>query len=78
VPNVLLILTDQQRWDSLGCYGNQVVQTPQLDGLAAEGTVFTRAYSGTPSCVPARASLMTGKPSLLPSIAANSTTPLAG
>jgi hypothetical protein len=47
-PNVLLIVTDQQRWDSLGCYGNQVVQTPHLDDLAAQGTVFARAVLGDP------------------------------
>jgi arylsulfatase len=59
-PNVVLIMTDQQRWDTLGCYGNAVVETSNLDHLAAQGTVFTAAYSTTPSCVPARASLMTG------------------
>jgi choline-sulfatase len=59
-PNVLLIMTDEQRWDTLGCYGNEVVETANLDWLASEGTVFTNAYTCTPSCIPARASLMTG------------------
>lgn len=59
-PNVLLIMTDQQRWDTLGCYGNSVIETPNLDSLAAEGTLFTNAYSCSPSCIPARASLLTG------------------
>lgn len=59
-PNILLIMTDQQRWDTLGCYGNQVIETPNLNWIASGGTVFTRAYSCTPSCVPARASLLTG------------------
>lgn len=59
-PNVLLIMTDQQRWDTLGCYGNAVVETPNLDWLASMGIVFTAAYTSTPSCVPARASLITG------------------
>ncbi|MBD2862309.1 arylsulfatase [Paenibacillus oceani] len=59
-PNVLLLMTDQQRWDTLGCYGNRVIETPNLDWLASQGTVFTSAYSSTPSCVPARASLITG------------------
>ena len=54
-------MTDQQRWDTLGCYGSSVVETPNLDWLAAEGTVFTHAYSAVPSCVPARAMLLTGK-----------------
>lgn len=59
-PNVLLIMTDQQRWDTLGCYGNKTIETPYLDSLAAEGTLFTSAYSCAPSCIPARASLLTG------------------
>ncbi len=59
-PNVLLVITDQQRWDTLGCYGNDIIESVNLDWLAEEGTVFTKAYSATPSCVPARASLMTG------------------
>lgn len=60
-PNVLLIMTDQQRWDTLGCYGSPVVESPNLDWIAADGTVFTRAYSAVPSCIPARAMLLTGK-----------------
>ncbi|EGL15346.1 MULTISPECIES: arylsulfatase [unclassified Paenibacillus] len=59
-PNVLVIMTDQQRWDTLGCYGNSVIETPNLDWLASEGTIFTNAYTPSPSCVPARASLLTG------------------
>ena len=59
-PNVLLIVTDQQRWDTLGCYGNDVIETTNFDWLAAEGTAFTSAYSPVPACMPARASLMTG------------------
>ncbi len=59
-PNILLIMTDQQRWDTLGCTGSPVVETPNLDWIAADGTVFTRAYSAVPSCTPARAMLLTG------------------
>ncbi|MFE5318284.1 arylsulfatase [Paenibacillus sp. NPDC056579] len=59
-PNVILIMTDQQRWDTLSCAGNPVIQTPNLDYLASEGTLFDNAYSCTPSCIPARASLLTG------------------
>ncbi|PAV30766.1 sulfatase [Virgibacillus profundi] len=58
--NVMLIMTDQQRWDALGCYGNDVIETPNLDYLASRGTVFENAYTPSPSCVPARASLLTG------------------
>lgn len=59
-PNIVLIMTDQQRWDTLGCYGNDVIETVNLDALASEGTVFEHAYTPSPSCVPARASLLTG------------------
>ncbi|MDR5699238.1 arylsulfatase [Agromyces aerolatus] len=59
-PNVLLIVTDQQRWDSLSCEGGYV-QAANLDHIGAEGTRFRRAYSATPSCTPARASLLTGR-----------------
>ncbi|MBP1963346.1 arylsulfatase [Paenibacillus aceris] len=59
-PNVLLIMTDQQRWDTLGCYGNMAIETPNLDWLASMGTVFRAAYTPSPSCVPARASLISG------------------
>ncbi|MEF3304571.1 arylsulfatase [Paenibacillus sp. GYB003] len=59
-PNVLLIMTDQQRWDTIGCCGNKAIETPNLDWLASMGTVFTSAYTPSPSCIPARASLLTG------------------
>lgn len=58
--NILLILTDQQTYTTLGCYGNGFVKTPNLDKLAAEGTVFDNAYTVCPICTPARASLQTG------------------
>ena len=58
--NILVLLTDQQRVDSLGCYGNRVCRTPALDGLAAEGTRFDRCYTPTAICTPARATLVTG------------------
>lgn len=61
-PNILLIMTDQQRWDSLGCYGASWVQTPNLDRLASEGVRFDYCYTDNPVCTPARASMMTGKP----------------
>jgi arylsulfatase A-like enzyme len=58
--NVLLLMTDQHRFDVLGCMGNEVIETPNLDRIAAEGTVFDSAYSSCPSCIPARAKLITG------------------
>ncbi len=59
-PNILLIHSDQHRFDSLGVNGNPIVRTPHLDALAAEGVNFTRAFTTIPICSPARASLMTG------------------
>ncbi|WP_327091061.1 sulfatase-like hydrolase/transferase [Nonomuraea sp. NBC_01738] len=58
--NILFLMTDQHRVDTLGCYGNPVVRTPALDALAAEGTRFDRFYTPTAICTPARASLFTG------------------
>jgi arylsulfatase A-like enzyme len=54
-------MTDQQRFDSLGCYGAGFAHTPNLDRLAGEGAVFERCYANNPICTPSRASMMTGK-----------------
>ncbi|OPZ28334.1 MAG: Arylsulfatase [Lentisphaerae bacterium ADurb.BinA184] len=59
--NFLFINTDQQRVDSLGCYGSAVARTPHLDRLAAEGVRFERCYTTNPVCMPARASWFTGQ-----------------
>ena len=59
--NILLILTDQQRWDSLGCYGVSGVHTPTLDRLAARGIRYERCYVNATICTPSRACLWTGK-----------------
>ncbi len=59
-PNLLLVLTDDQRYDTLSCNGSEVVETPHIDRLAAEGARFTSAYVTTSLCCPARASLYTG------------------
>ncbi len=56
-PNILFILTDQQRVDTLKAYGGKVCQTPNLDSLAAESVVFNHTYASCPVCTPARASL---------------------
>jgi len=60
-PNILLIVTDQQRFDSLGCTGAHWVRTPNLDRLAAGGVLFQNCYATNPICTPSRASLMTGR-----------------
>lgn len=59
--NLLFILSDEHNRDSLGCYGHSLVQTPHLDRLAAGGVRFDSAYTNCPICVPARASLATGR-----------------
>lgn len=60
-PNILLITTDQQRFDTIAALGNPHIYTPHLDWLVDEGISFTRAYSDAPICMPARATIMTGK-----------------
>lgn len=60
-PNIILILTDDQGYWSLGSYGNQEVISPNLDRLATEGIKFDHCYCASPVCSPARASIMTGK-----------------
>ncbi|MFI6319813.1 arylsulfatase [Nonomuraea sp. NPDC050556] len=60
-PNILVVLTDQWRGDCLSIEGHPVVETPFIDRWASGARRFTRAYSANPTCVPARASLMTGQ-----------------
>ena len=60
-PNILLIVTDQQRGDCLGINEHPVLQTPYLDDIAASGIRFSRGYSACPVCVPARRTLMPGQ-----------------
>lgn len=60
-PNILFIMTDQQRWDSIGANGNRLVRTPNLDSLAAAGANFTHAFVQAPVCVPSRISFFTGR-----------------
>ncbi|RMB61939.1 arylsulfatase [Tessaracoccus antarcticus] len=60
-PHILLICVDQMRGDALSLLGHPVVRTPYLDQLGRRGTVFTNAYSATPTCVPARVALFTGQ-----------------
>ncbi len=60
-PNLLVIMDDEHRADALGCAGHPIVQTPNIDRLAARGTRFENAYTNSPICVPARAALATGR-----------------
>ncbi|MBL8994396.1 MAG: sulfatase-like hydrolase/transferase [Spirochaetia bacterium] len=59
-PNILLITSDQQHWNTLGL-DNPEIKTPRLDALARQGTLFTRAYCPDPTCTPSRSSIITGK-----------------
>ncbi len=60
-PNILLIVVDDLGYKDLSCYGANLVETPNVDKLAAEGVRFTNAYASCPVCSPTRASLLTGK-----------------
>ncbi len=60
-PNILFIMTDQQRWDCVGANGNALIKTPNLDRLAARGANFTHAFVASPVCVPSRISFFTGR-----------------
>ncbi len=60
-PNILWICTDQQRFDTLGCYGNEFVETENLDRLAQKGVLFENAFCQNPVCTPSRASFLTGR-----------------
>ena len=58
-PNIIFILTDDQGYGELGCHGNTVIQTPNLDNMHAESVRLTNYHVG-PTCAPTRAGLMTG------------------
>lgn len=59
-PNLLVLVTDDQRWDAMGCAGNPIIQTPNMDALAARGTRFANAFATTAICMASRASILTG------------------
>jgi len=60
-PNVLFVFTDDQRWDTMGCAGNAILKTPNMDRLAGEGFRFSNAFVTTSICAPSRASFLCGK-----------------
>ncbi|MFW9973418.1 MAG: sulfatase-like hydrolase/transferase, partial [Candidatus Odinarchaeota archaeon] len=60
-PNIIFILSDQQRYDTLGCYGQELDITPNLDKMAKEGVLFEHAFTNQPLCGPARSIIQTGK-----------------
>lgn len=60
-PNILFILVDDMGWRDLACFGHEIHETPNIDGLASQGMRFTNAYAACPICAPSRAAIMTGK-----------------
>jgi uncharacterized sulfatase len=60
-PNIIVFFTDQQRWDTCGCYGQALPTTPNLDAMAREGTQFRYAFTNQPVCGPTRAVMQTGR-----------------
>ena len=60
-PNIILVMTDDQGWGETGYNGHPVLETPNLDAMAANGLRFDRFYAGAPVCSPTRASVLTGR-----------------
>lgn len=60
-PNIIFILTDDLRWNTLGCMGDAVVHTPRIDRLAADGVTFTQTFATTPICMASRVSIFSGQ-----------------
>ena len=60
-PNILILMSDNHLWNHLGCYGDPVLKTPNIDKLSEQGIRFTHAFCPAPSCSPARASMLTGQ-----------------
>jgi len=76
-PNLLIVMTDQQFSDAMSCrIGDRYIRTPNMDGLAANGMVFTRAYCANPLCVPSRTSMFTGRYPAETGVQTNDTTPI--
>lgn len=59
-PNIVFVITDDQRWDQLGYNGHPVLKTPNIDRIAREGAAFNNFFVATPLCSPSRASFLTG------------------
>jgi len=60
-PNIIFLLTDDQRWDTMGCMGNRIIQTPNMDDMAAHGVKFINAFVTTSICATSRASIFSGQ-----------------
>ena len=75
-PNIILILSDDHRWDGIGAAGNPKVITPNLDQLARAGVYFPQAVAHVPQCSPNRATLLTGLARIRPAGTRTSALPL--
>lgn len=60
-PNIIFLMTDDQRWDNMGCYGKPEFNTPNIDKLASQGVIFDKAYCAVAICMPSRVTMMTGR-----------------
>ncbi len=60
-PNIIFLMTDDQRWDNMGCYGKPEFNTPNIDKLAKEGVIFDKAFYTVAICMPSRVTMMTGR-----------------
>ena len=60
-PNIIIVLADQMRYEELGCGGNKIIRTPNMDRMASQGCLFTNAISGNPVCSPYRGMMLTGR-----------------
>jgi arylsulfatase len=60
-PNIVYILADDLGYNDLGCYGQKVIETPNIDALAKKGKLFTQHYTPAPVCAPSRCMLLTGQ-----------------
>lgn len=61
VKHILILFTDQQRWDTISAFGNSCIQTPNLDALAGDSVIFENCITPSPVCVPARLSMFAGQ-----------------
>ncbi|MBK9681183.1 MAG: sulfatase-like hydrolase/transferase [Saprospiraceae bacterium] len=75
-PNIIIVLADDLGYGDLGCYGQKIIPTPNLDRMAADGCRFTNFYSGSTVCAPSRFALMTGMDMGHAYIRGNKETPL--
>ena len=60
-PNIIFLMTDDQRWDNMGCYGKPEFNTPNIDKLAKQGVIFDKAFYAVAICMPSRVTMMTGR-----------------